>query len=154
MSRPQLNVFTNIMLIASISGFWHGTHSHIWSISTCWIVGVSASFAVLGWIDTTAYGRKARKHGWPMWLFHVGNIVVHYIPLCFAIVYPPINIQIWHGITAVAIHVAWPLTTPDRGFLLNSTYIPLRNHEWCLLWTISTVTQFFWVRFIQYVITN
>lgn len=149
-----MNVFTNIMLLSSVLGFWWGTQSLMWTISTCWIVGVASTFVALNWLDPTAYRRKARKHAWPMWLFHAGNIVLHYIPLCFALAYPPSKCQAFHGFVAAALHLAWPLTTPDRGLFLDSTYIPLRKQDWCFLWIITVVTQIFWAKCMQLVFEN
>lgn len=154
MLRPPTNVFTNIMLSSSALGFLWGTQSHLWTISTCWIVGVASTFAILDLIDPTAYRRKARKHDWPMWLFHAGNVVLHYIPLYFALAYPPIKCQTSHGVVAAALHLAWPLTTPDHGLFLDSTYIPLRKQQWYFLWTITVVTQISWATCMQLVFEN
>jgi hypothetical protein len=67
---------------------------------------------------------------------------------------PPSKCQAFHGFVAAALHLAWPLTTPDRGLFLDSTYIPLRKQDWCFPWIITVVTQIFWAKCMQLVFEN
>ena len=141
---PLFNVFTHIMLIANVCGLCVGVTSDLWAIATCWNAGVASSFMALSWIDPTACRRKARKHGWPMWLFHFGNWTLHYLPFLFATLYPPSKCKLGHGLVAATVNLAWTRTTIDGNIFLNTTYVALRRYDWCALWTISITAQVAW----------
>ena len=140
----KLNVFTNHAILTLCIGHVLGHKSLFWSIGTCVNVGSSASFLSVPFIDSTAYLRMANKNGWPMWLFHTGNIILHVLPCIFSIALPPQNMHIWHGFVAILYHLLWTLTTQDGTIFLNKTYVSMQNYQWVKLWQVTIFTELLW----------
>ena len=118
--------------------------SPAWAVVSCWNVGCAAPFLLLPAVDPTAAERKARREGWPLWLFHAGNVVLHYVPLLLTVLRRPTGCRPSHGALAAILHAAWTATTPEGSLFLDRTYLPLSRKQWILLWSTSLASEVAW----------
>lgn len=132
--------FTHIMIcMVAWTGAIAGTHSHIWAITTCLLWGSAASFHTAWLCDPFIFQRMAQKNNWSMLEFHLGNFVLHILPLYFTIIYPPLMIQRYHGFIAAFVHLAW--TIPNGSIYLNELYVHMIEYHWHILWFITVSTE-------------
>jgi hypothetical protein len=103
------------------------------AVATQW--GVVASFTCAPVFDPTVYARMRRKHGWSIAYFYVGHILLHLLPLWFAIarLARPTRRQ---SAIAVGLHGAW-FAFAD----LDRLYVPLRDGVWLRLFAIAVVAE-------------
>lgn len=119
--------------------------SHLlWSIATCLIWGILISFSMAPVFDVTAYHRMRQKNGWSYMYFHVGNVLLHFVPAMFTVLFPPCEPVLWHGVAAATVHITW--TCLASGFdisQLGQIYIPLRTVHWIQLSVIGIATELY-----------
>jgi hypothetical protein len=140
------NTFTTVMLLANASlvAAGAGDSSPAWAVVSCWNIGCAVPFLVLPAVDPTAVRRKARREGWPPWLFHAGNAALHYVPLLLAALHPPTVCRPGHGVAAAALHLAWTVSTPEGTPFLDDTYISLPRGRWVVLWASALASEVAW----------
>lgn len=104
--------------------------------------GVVASFSTAPLLDPTVYERMRRRQGWTVVEFHVGNLVIHILPLVWT---PPLSrpIGFSDGVAAAVLHLLWGVAASDAGrvLVLDEVYVPLDPWMWRSCFVVSTITE-------------
>lgn len=146
--------FTVVALAMTTAGWILGPDSHVWAVATCLLVGTALSFSVVPLLDASAYGRMAERNGWTMWEFHVGNAVLHYLPLAavWYVSWPAQSDDVYdnakrgqgsgegrwqHGVAAAAVHFVWAMWHSRGTMCLDAMYVPLEPRHWAVLWAVA-----------------
>ena len=100
--------FTNVMLLGCAGSYALGDRTtRLWGSTACLTWAVLSSFTLVRVLDPTAYRRMARKRGWSMCTFHVGNVVLHVLPALATLCWPPRRVG-WECVpVAAAVYSAW-----------------------------------------------
>jgi hypothetical protein len=105
------------------------TLAHVYAVGYCMLWGVAASFALAYLLDRTAYARLAARQRMSLPVFHVGNALVHAVPLVLA----PRPAERGHGALAAAAHVGWGRCV-SPALCLDEVYVPMERWQWRVLW--------------------
>ena len=109
----------------------HALASHtLGSVAVPTLWGVATSFSVAPLLDPDCYERIRRRRGWSVPTFWVGNLALHFVPLCFPPPLHPAGIEWHHGAAATALHVGWWILESNGTFLLDATYVSATPCTW------------------------
>jgi hypothetical protein len=127
--KMKLNVFTNITLFSTFLS-WILNSEFILCISYCWIWGVMISFTAARFVDHTVYERMMEKNKMSSFVFHSGNLVLHFLPVV-ATLFPPFpHITFYHSTIASGLFYYWCFWA-SRGTLdLSTIYVYMPNDVW------------------------
>jgi hypothetical protein len=133
--------FTRVVLGACAASYARGAGSRLWAITTCLVWGTLLSFAAARVLDRTAYARIAARNGWSMRVFHAGNVVVHVLPACATLAWPPTASRCpTDGVLAVFVHATWLASV--AGFAgLDELYVPLSPRVWRALFAVAFLAE-------------
>ena len=139
---PKMKVhFTFITLL--ILGASHYFSLYFWRrVGSCLVMGVGVSFFSAFVLDVTAFDRIAKKQGLHsiMSLWHVGNVVLHGLPIVICHLFES-DIQLVHGAIAGLIHVGWIFLQSGGTMCLDEMYVHMKPCHWQRLWKIALVSE-------------
>ena len=120
-----------------IGGAW----TDLYSVVTCTSWGVCAAFYVSVLVDGSASRRLAAQKGVGMAFFHIANIVVHLLPCIATLVVRPSTMDWWHGVVAIAAHLAWGVAVSDGTLCLDQVYVPMSPAAWYAMWIVAVAAE-------------
>lgn len=102
---------------------------------------VFVSFHTVPMMDPTAWRRLATKSKRPMWLFHVGNLIIHVLPIPVAMVWwkilhEPTPMGPFTGLASAALQFIWTYSRAG-GLDLSKVYAHMEEWQWHFLWGVS-----------------
>mmetsp|Transcript_46691 Transcript_46691/g.92928 ORF Transcript_46691/g.92928 Transcript_46691/m.92928 type:complete len:206 (-) Transcript_46691:243-860(-) len=102
---------------------------------------VFVSFHTVPILDPTAWRRLASKQGRPMWMFHVGNFIIHVLPIPVAlldwiILREPTPMGPFTGLATAALQFFWTISRAG-GIDLSKVYAYMEEWQWYFLWGVS-----------------
>ena len=113
----------------------------LYSVVTCTSWGVCAAFYVSVLVDGSAFRRLAAQKKVGMAFFHIASIVVHLLPCIVTLVVRPSTMDWWHGVVAIAAHLAWGVAVSDGTLRLDQVYVPMSPAAWCAMWIVAVATE-------------
>ena len=116
--------FTNLSVVLLLLGRYDDAIWHVASYTTAF---VCVSFHAVRLCDATCYARMRAKNRWSARVFHVGNVVLHLVPLLVVLASPPPRTRptVGHLVLSLALFVAW-----CANARLDEVYVPLSPSTW------------------------
>merc|ERR1712032_81192 len=105
---------------------------------------VFTSFNAAPLLDCTAWPRLAQMSNSPMWKFHLGNFLVHVLPVFVALFWwlslqGPTPMGPFTGFATAAVHFTWSFLRAG-GLDLSEVYVEMQLWQWYVLWIIAATT--------------
>lgn len=143
---------TFLNLIFTFIGFVFYTDLYIVSILLNYFIIFSFHSCILFEPNCFIYMRE--KNGWSFYEFHLGNILLHWIP--FIIQNSYFNyVTLWHVVYAHAIIIIWSfLEMKKKIFCHDHIYVSLNPKTWYLLHLIGSLSMFSYFYLYQSKIGN
>ena len=123
-----MRTFTSVALAAVAWAAW-SDDAFAWGVACAAQVFVNASFHAARLLDATCYERMRARHGWPCWLFHVGNAGLHWAPALVAWHRSP-PLEVAHVACAWVLFLAWLGSHTDLVAVCDRVYVTLEPHHW------------------------
>lgn len=95
------------------------------------------SFHAVLLVDSTAHSRLASNVGFPLWLFTLGNIVVHVSPCVQSLFFPPRSVILLDGWVCGMVHLLWGFAASKGTFNLDHVYCHNKPEVWRMLWCVA-----------------
>lgn len=112
-----------------------------WCVGACLIWGCTTSFSAVPLVDWTAYVRMRVKFQWSKPLFYAGHVALHVLPCLYTCV-RPCQADVWHGLVASGVHIAWGALVSNGTGDLGRLYVPLAVPAmWQYLWATTVLTE-------------
>lgn len=127
--------FTNIMIITFLIGYYLGTDTKIWSVSSCLVFGSTISFSFVPYLDSTVYKRQMKKFGYTKIVFYTGHFMLHIVPCIIIVCHPPV-VSIYECFLANIIQLTWAFVV-QGSLYLDNVYVPMKKEHWIIAWKLT-----------------
>ena len=138
--KKNVKYFTNFNLLFFLISLNYPDFINLYCLTTCWSFSILTTFHYAYFLDNEAYKKLAKKNEFTMITFHIGNIILHVLPCSYIIMYPPINVTIYHSLIALLIKLLWCYIVTNRTWDLGSVYINFQKENIIKLYSMSCIT--------------
>ena len=104
---------------------------HLWGVACAAQLFVNVSFHLAILLDASCFRRMRSKHRWPLWMFHLGNVTLHWFPAAIAWRNAPV-VHPFHVTCAYGLFLAWLGAHAEQAPICDRIYVSLRPRHWHL----------------------
>lgn len=136
----------------------------LYPLMICNNIGLCATwyYAIL-FLDRTIPTRMMQKYDCSLWLYLLGEFVIHLIPVGLAFHTLWNFEEIRHylnssaeivqlcGFYSMMVNHMWPMCIQD-GYQLNQAYVNLSAQSWCYIWTVNVVSHILSMHWFRYML--
>lgn len=153
--RENIIPFTNINLALFALCYFKPYNNHIdydylYSISYCWNHLIFFTFNGAYFMDNTSFKRMAIRRRIPLPIFHIGNMILHNLPILYVNIYIPKNVMLHHSLVACVSNLLWCYWATFGTFDIKHVYVYMKKQQQIKLYIIN-ISSIFYVPLIYHI---
>ena len=137
----RINSFTHWNILSLLYCIYFQNFNNFYCITNCWSWTIFITFH-MGYIyDNTAYIRIQEKIKCNFFQFHIGNFILHTMPIFYIVNKPPlIIINYYHSSFATFMLILWVYISTRGSMDLSDIYVKFTNKTVKKLYITSIIT--------------
>jgi hypothetical protein len=155
--RENIIPFTNINLALFALCYFKSyinfisdiNYDYLYSICYCWNHIIFFTFNAAYFMDNTSFKRMAIRKRIPMPVFHIGNMVLHNLPLLYVNIHIPNNVTICHSLVGCLSNLVWCYWATFGTFDIKYVYVYMKKEQQVKLYILN-ITSIVYVPLIFY----
>ena len=146
--RENIIPFTNINLALFTLCYYkpyanYITYDYLYSISYCWNHIIFFTFNAAYLMDNTSFKRMAIRRRISLPIFHIGNMILHNLPVLYVNIYIPKNVTLYHSLLACASNLLWCYWATFGTFDIKHVYVYMKKQQQINLYIINISSIFY-----------
>jgi len=155
--RENIIPFTNINLALFalcyfkpyINFISNNNYDYLYSICYCWNHIIFFTFNAAYFMDNTSFTRMANRKKIPLFVFHIGNMILHNLPVLYVNIYIPNNVTTQHSFMGCFTNLLWCYWATFGTFDIKYVYVYMKKEQQVKLYILN-ITSIIYVPLIFY----
>jgi hypothetical protein len=101
-------------------------------------------------MDNTSFTRMAIRKKIPISVFHIGNMILHNLPLLYVNIYIPNNVTLHHSFVGCFTNLVWCYWATFGTFDIKHVYVYMKKEQQVRLYIIN-ISSIIYVPLIYYI---
>ena len=136
----KLNCFTHYNVVSLLICIYYKNLYNLYAITTCWSWSIFFTFNSSLIFDKTTSLKIRKKMNCSFLEFHIGNFILHVVPIFYIYKYPPPIINFYHFYISLFIKYLWVYISTNKTMDLSNIYISFTPTNVKKLYLTSTIT--------------
>lgn len=125
---------------------------HFYPPFICSSIGIISPWIFIQYYEPPFVQRMLIKNNWGLSQFIIGDLLLHYLPVCYSIFVianknvlfanKTTDVYQYCGMYGILLHLVWIILS-QNGFYLGNAYVDLPDSTMRYLWTINIFSQIF-----------
>ena len=128
-------------------------YDYLYSINYCWTHLIFFTFNAAYLIDNTSFTRMAIRKRLSLPIFHIGNMVLHNLPVLYINIYTPKSVTLVHSFIACLTNLVWCYFATYGTFNIVYVYVYMKKKDQVKLYILN-ICSIFYVPLIFYINKN
>ena len=118
-------------------------YDYLYSLSYCWNHLIFFTFNGAYFIDNTCFRRMAIRRKLPLSVFHIGNMILHNLPIIYINIYIPKSITLYHSLLGCLTNLLWCYWATYGTFDIAHVYVYMNKQQQVKLYIINICSIFY-----------
>jgi len=136
----KINAFTHYNLLVLFLSINYNIFKKFYPLCYCWSYLIFISFNSANLLDKTAFKRLAVQKKINILYIHIGNNILHTIPLIYISYNIPDNVTIYHALIALKINLLWCYLSSYKTFELKYLYLSFSKKNTIYIYFIAYIS--------------
>lgn len=112
-------------------------YDYLYSISYCWTHLIFITFNAAYFIDNSSFRRMTIRKKISLPVFHIGNIILHNLPVLYVNIYIPKSITLYHSFIGCLTNLVWCYFATYGTFDIAHVYVYMKKKDQVKLYILN-----------------
>lgn len=118
-------------------------YDYLYSISYCWSHLIFITFNGAYFIDNSSFRRITIRKKISLPVFHIGNMILHNLPVIYVNIYIPRSITLVHSLIACLTNLVWCYFATYGTFDIKHVYVYMKKKDQVKLYILNICSIFY-----------